>query len=154
MADETAICPVCGDELKNQSGLLIHIGRTHPDYDPDFENELRERIQGLDQDHIRCRDLGHIWREFVPSGASRPKFGWRRSLRCDPKRGGCGAERHEVIDMQGNIDSRNYRYPDGYEMRGLGRQGGLSKHYFRREYLVRLGDSNLLVKAGAEEEED
>lgn len=106
----------------------------------DFEQALTERITNLSIDHVRCRDLGHVWREFTPATLSEgdgAKY-WRRALRCDKRNGGCGAERIERIETDGQIASRSYNYPQGYQMKGLGVRGGLSKAWFRREYIKRL----------------
>lgn len=108
----------------------------------DFEKDLTERVKSLSLDHVRCRDIGHVWREFTPAtitDQAGPKL-WRRALRCDKKFGGCGAERIEMIEMTGEIARRSYNYPNGYQMKGLGVRGGLSKSWFRREYIQRLAD--------------
>ena len=62
-------------------------------------------------DYIRCRTYGHAWYEFSPGQMARPLFGFRLSLKCER----CTTERHDLIDANGEVGSREYRYPDGYK---------------------------------------
>jgi hypothetical protein len=60
---------------------------------------------------VQCRTYGHGWSEFV-----RPDLpavaGWRLTLRCDR----CTSERHDVINLIGELQHRHYQYPDGYRL--------------------------------------
>jgi hypothetical protein len=60
---------------------------------------------------VRCRTYGHAWDEFNPTGMDASDYGWRLSLRCVR----CTTERHDVIDTIGNLATRQYIYPEGYD---------------------------------------
>jgi hypothetical protein len=60
-----------------------------------------------------CRVLGHAWFE-TPDDAgwsSRRVWNHRMVLRCDR----CGTARYDGIDARGDVGSRQYAYPDGYQ---------------------------------------
>lgn len=69
---------------------------------------------GLRIEFQKCRSFGHMWDYFIPlAGDKRPApWGHRVSIRCER----CGAERHDIIDTLGQVSSRNYDYPDDYQM--------------------------------------
>jgi len=58
---------------------------------------------------LQCRTYGHAWSEYS-RGDLPAVVGWRLTLRCDR----CTTERHDVIDLIGELQSRHYDYPDGY----------------------------------------
>lgn len=66
---------------------------------------------------LQCRAVNHPWEEWTPLNARRPRYGWTESYRCTR----CGAERHDTINVMGEVVQRQYRYPDGYQL--LGRPG-------------------------------
>ena len=61
--------------------------------------------------YVMCRTLGHAWEPFTPRGKRPAYFGYRLSLRCVR----CGTERHDTIDMLGNVGSRSYEYEEDYK---------------------------------------
>lgn len=69
----------------------------------------------LDDTFVKCRSYGHGWDEFAPVDMDRPVYGWRLSLRCVR----CATERHDNIDFKGQVMGRYYRYPDGYQQKGV-----------------------------------
>lgn len=67
-------------------------------------------LLALPVEWLKCRAFGHAWEEFVPVGKRKPDFGFRISLLCTS----CGMERHDVLDTNGNLATREYVEPDGY----------------------------------------
>lgn len=65
-------------------------------------------------EYQKCRAFHHSWDEFIPGpGDARPApYGRGFSLRCDR----CTAQRHDTFDAYGNLSSRKYVYPSGYEV--------------------------------------
>ena len=73
-----------------------------------------DRVTGEDLSNavVRCRTYGHAWDEYNPTHLGPPEWGWRLSLRCTR----CTAERHDIIDNIGNLSTRQYVYPEGYDL--------------------------------------
>jgi hypothetical protein len=67
---------------------------------------------GIDESILRCRTWGHAWDEYFPDDLGPPSFGYRSSLRCTR----CTTERHDVIDINGDVGQRRYIYPEGYQL--------------------------------------
>jgi len=63
-------------------------------------------------EYEKCRIWGHAWEDFIPSGKRPSDWGARFSLRCER----CHTERHDVIDVLGNLSTRHYDYPEDYRM--------------------------------------
>lgn len=63
-------------------------------------------------EYEKCRTWGHAWSDFIPADKRQPGWGRRFSLRCDR----CATERHDVIDTLGELSTRQYVYPDDYQM--------------------------------------
>lgn len=65
-----------------------------------------------DENQHKCKMLGHSWEP-----QSQAKSGWTPGwgigliLECDR----CGCERRDIIDSNGNLSSRSYLYPPGYQ---------------------------------------
>lgn len=74
--------------------------------------EITHDLDDLPTDFLKCRTFGHAWEEYVPVGMRKPTFGFRYSLLC----ASCGTERHDLIDTNGGLVQREYRYPDGYRL--------------------------------------
>lgn len=68
-------------------------------------------IEDIPVEYLKCRSFGHAWDEFVPVG-KRPGIGFRFSLVCVS----CGMERHDGIDVNGNLATREYVQPKGYKL--------------------------------------
>lgn len=56
-----------------------------------------------------CKALGHAWDEYDPRDAG-GRARWRLTLRCAR----CGTTRHDDLDHYGELEGRQYAYPDGY----------------------------------------
>ncbi len=56
-----------------------------------------------------CKAIGHAW-DKVPSDWT-PPWGTPLTIRCMR----CGTERRDVIDSLGDVSSRRYVYPVGYQ---------------------------------------
>jgi hypothetical protein len=97
-------------------------------------------IAGLDVSMLRCRTYGHAWDEFYPDNLGIPMYGWRLSLRCTR----CSTERHDVINVRGEVGQRRYLYPDGYQR---GRDEQLTREQFRLHLFANVRDK--LAKAAA-----
>lgn len=69
-------------------------------------------ITDLPTHYLKCRTFGHAWEEFVPVGMRAPQFGFRFSLLCTS----CASERHDLVNTQGQLLQREYRYQAGYEL--------------------------------------
>lgn len=78
---------------------------------------------------VECRALGHAWESFTP--IDRPSHLFRNvlSLRCVR----CGTERHDAIDLSGDVTSRRYRHPEGYRLTGDEKP---SRSFFRRQVFL------------------
>lgn len=69
-------------------------------------------VNDLPLEFLKCRAFGHRWEEFVPVGKRKAEFGFRFSLLCTT----CGTERHDLLDTNGFVASREYVYSDGYKL--------------------------------------
>lgn len=77
---------------------------------------MAESIEGLSDQHLLCRDIGHSWRPYDVIMQRRPRRCIKRILRCRD----CGAKRTQVLDHDYLIESSSYQYPDGYIVKGHG----------------------------------
>lgn len=68
--------------------------------------------RAMEEAYLLCRTFGHLWDEFMPHGMRKASFGYRISLRCVR----CTTERHDLIDVRGEVGQREYRYPDDYSL--------------------------------------
>lgn len=67
-----------------------------------------------EENFIVCRTLGHAWDEISDPGGWSPMqrvWKWRICLRCVR----CGCERYDGINVNGEVGSREYRYPINYK---------------------------------------
>lgn len=71
----------------------------------------------------QCRTFGHAW--FEVEGAYKPLFGVLFSLKCER----CDTVRNDVYGQRGEVESRNYVYPEGYRE---------SEKITKAEYRMRL----------------
>lgn len=60
-----------------------------------------------------CRDYQHSW---APSTGGKEKGGWYRTLVCTR----CTTERREHLDKWGYVETRSYKYPEGFLVQGGG----------------------------------
>ena len=70
------------------------------------------QLDELPTPFVFCRTFGHSWEEFIPVGKKGPIFGFRFSLLCTH----CGTERHDILDSSGTLLTREYVYPDKYQV--------------------------------------
>lgn len=69
-------------------------------------------LAGYPTEYLRCRTFGHSWEEFVPVGKRKQEHGFRFSMLCVS----CGMERHDILDVNGRLNGRQYVQPDGYKL--------------------------------------
>jgi hypothetical protein len=81
---------------------------------------------------LKCRELAHEWDEHLRKVRD-AGWGRHRVLRCP-----CGTERIELIDINGEISSRHYEYPDDYHI-----VGSMSKIEAREERLAILNGGSM-----------
>ena len=60
--------------------------------------------------YIRCRTMGHAW--FDVDSTWVPAFGTPLTFHCER----CGSERRDIIDINGDLASRSYIKPHGYDL--------------------------------------
>ena len=100
-------------------------------------SEKTENIEDLKPTHLQCRDLGHRWHKLNTEEAQleginkKPLFGVRRVTRCTI----CRTVRIELINTYGYVESRHYKYPDGYGLENSVR----GKAAYRVEMMKREG---------------
>ena len=71
-------------------------------------------LHDVETQFLLCRrsgGFGHQFYNYEPVGR-RTKWGYRVHLRCVR----CGTTQHDVYDINGNVASRQYRYPKGYRI--------------------------------------
>lgn len=93
--------------------------------------EVRTAVHGLIQEHLRCRDIGHVWVQYK---VSRVRGGFERSLYCRS----CKANKHQFVSGRGEILASSYIYSDGYQFKGIGRVQSEGKAVLRLESLERV----------------
>lgn len=94
-------------------------------------SEVADFAANLTISFLLCRDIGHNWRPF---GAQYMADGYyERVLRCTR----CKTERWETITTRGSKNGTHYKYPDGYQHKGLGRIVGDGKDALRLESILR-----------------
>lgn len=71
-----------------------------------------DRLDELPTAYLHCRTFGHPWEEFVPVGMRKPEHGFRFSLLCVS----CGTERHDLLNLAGEVVTREYRYASAYQV--------------------------------------
>ena len=94
---------------------------------------MSKELTNLQDDFVKCRSWGHEWDTFTPLGR-RASWGLLLSLRCVR----CGTERHDTIDMNGDLSTREYKYPDGYQLVRPKDSERISAAELRLEVLRRL----------------
>lgn len=84
------------------------------------------RLSEVKTEYLLCQVFNHRWDRYNKLGR-RTNWGSLFSRRCDT----CTAERHDVIDLQGNLSTREYVYPEDYVR--LGTIEDRRKELIRRE---------------------
>jgi len=85
-------------------------------------------IDDLADDFLKCKLVGHMWDDFIPM-RKKPQFGELQGWLCVR----CTTERHDIVSwVNGDLISREYRYPEGYHL-----SEKYKRHDFRLTYLQR-----------------
>lgn len=94
--------------------------------------DVQSWASDLDEPHLLCRDLGHLWK---PLGATfnLDQRAFERTLRCSR----CRTERSQTLSRVGAVLKNNYDYPEGYLVPKLGRLAGDSRNVVRLESVNR-----------------
>lgn len=95
--------------------------------------DVKSAAKKLPEGFISCRDIGHTWRQFR---VIRVRGGFNRDLFCPT----CKTNRHEFISRTGEKLSTGYTYPEGYQVKGMGRIVGDGRSVIRLESVVRVLD--------------
>ena len=69
-------------------------------------------LDALPTEYVVCRTFGHAWEEFIPVGMRKPEHGFRFSILCVS----CGTERHDLLNLAGELIQREYRYAPAYQV--------------------------------------
>lgn len=94
---------------------------------------VRAAIADLSDAHLQCRDFGHAWRpyqaEYVPQRRQ-----YVERLQC-PR---CSTMRVRLLDSRGAQLANHYAYPDGYQVKGIGRLSGSDRDAVRLASLAAI----------------
>jgi hypothetical protein len=100
--------------------------------------DLDTALHDMRTAYLQCRDFGHAWRPFtarwVPDQRS-----YHTQLRCTR----CRTVRTRYISRNGEQVSKGYVYPDGYQLKGVGRITGEDRDHLRLESVLRVLDNNV-----------
>lgn len=88
----------------------------HPPVKMATRNEVRRVAREMDEAFLRCRDMGHNWRQSRVEKVGR---GYERTLYCS----GCKTNRMQTLDSRGAVTHTRYDYAEGYQIKGIGRMG-------------------------------
>lgn len=94
--------------------------------------DVKDWAVTLDEPHLLCRDLGHLWKPFRAS-FNLTERAYERTLRCSR----CKTERSQTLSQVGAVLKNNYDYPEGYLVPKLGRLAGESRNMVRLESVSR-----------------
>lgn len=92
--------------------------------------DIRTLLDRLNEDFLRCRDLGHVWVQYK---VKKVRAGYERSLYCRS----CKASKHQFVSVKGEILATSYAYSLGYQFKGIGRIQTEGKAVLRLESLTR-----------------
>lgn len=96
-------------------------------------HDLEETLHDMRQDFIQCRDFGHAWRPFTARWMPAERV-YHTQLRCSR----CRTIRTRYINDHGQQVGHTYAYPDGYQIRGMGRMTGEDRDHLRLESVLRV----------------
>lgn len=100
--------------------------------------DVREAVENITEEHLRCRDLGHVWIQYK---VKKVRAGYERSCYCRS----CKASKHQFVSVKGEILATSYAYSTGYQFKGIGRVQSEGKSVLRLESLTRT-----LVNSGGD----
>lgn len=86
--------------------------------------DVKRAVRDMDDAYLRCRDMGHNWRQARVEKVGR---GYERTLYCSS----CKTNRHQTLNRYGVVETNHYSYADGYQIKGLGRVNGDAKSALR-----------------------
>jgi hypothetical protein len=92
-----------------------------------------QNVEQLQPDFLLCRDLMHPWQPY-DAKIDRKAGEIHRILKC-PR---CATERDQVLNMDGSIIRNSYRYPDGYQMEGVGQLSARDRAHVRMLNMTRF----------------
>lgn len=87
---------------------------------------LRTTLSRMADDHLMCRDFGHMWRPFQARYIAQRKH-YEERLQC-PR---CKTVRVRLLTNRGEQLANHYVYPEGYAMKGYGRLTGTDRDAVR-----------------------
>ena len=87
---------------------------------------LRTALSTMSDDHLLCRDFGHMWRPFQARYIPQRKQ-YEERLLCQR----CKTVRVRLLTNTGAQLGNAYVYPDGYTMSGYGRLSGTDRDAVR-----------------------
>lgn len=96
-------------------------------------SEVEQFAASLKQSWLLCRELGHTWKPRTARYIKNQRV-YERTLVCSR----CTTERLQLLDGSGHVVSSQYRHPDGYLHKGLGRISGEGRDVLRLESLQRF----------------
>lgn len=98
---------------------------------------MDEALDKLNPDYIQCRDTGHLWQPSRTDWISRYNA-YESQLKCQR----CSTKRIRWISRTGAMDTKKaYEYPDGYQMKGIGRMTGGDRDKIRLRSILRVAVS-------------
>lgn len=92
---------------------------------------LEKAVQSMKVEYVQCRDFGHSWRPYHAKWWPKENA-YESQLRC-PR---CGCVRTRWLSRTGSQIGSAYDYPDGYQMKGLGRLSGTDRDVIRLQSIL------------------
>lgn len=72
--------------------------------------QRRPSAKSIDTENLQCRTFGHAWQPVVTTRNTDATTRWEVLLRCSR----CQTERMDLVDSQGRLAGRAYRYSERY----------------------------------------
>lgn len=88
--------------------------------------DIDAAVEHWSAQQLLCRRFGHAWDTYTAQRLPGRK-GWDEVHRCVR----CDSLRHQVLDKDGDITAKSYRYAEGYILDGLGRLTGVDRGVIR-----------------------
>jgi hypothetical protein len=87
---------------------------------------LKTALSRMNDDHLLCRDFGHMWRPFQARYIPQRQH-YEERLLCER----CKTIRARLLTRTGAQLGNAYTYPDGYGLTGYGRLSGTDRDAVR-----------------------
>lgn len=98
-------------------------------------HDLDRWADGLPDDYLMCRDLGHVWRSYTARLTSESTY--ERTMQCER----CGTLRHQECSASGAVLGNGYSYEAGYlAPKNTGRLTSGDRDALRLSSLIRTMD--------------